>query len=171
MQSLDVISVNLWQLLVSLLNLVLIFVIVKFLLYKPVKKMLMNRQNAIEEDYNRAEEAKNQALIEKQQYEEKLSGAKKEADGVIRSAVKIAKARENEIIENAKSEAEGIVNRAKEEALLEKKKAENEVKKEIIEVGALLSEKMLKREIKKEDHKEMIDSFIEEIGEDNDADS
>lgn len=171
MQALDVISVNLWQLLVSLLNLVLIFVIVKFLLYKPVKKMLINRQNAIEEDYNRAEEAKNQALIEKQQYEEKLSGAKKEADGVISSAVKIAKARENEIIENAKSEAEGIVNRAKEEALLEKKKAENEVKKEIIEVGALLSEKMLKREINKEDHKEMIDSFIEEIGEDNDADS
>ncbi len=171
MQSLDVISVNLWQLLVSLLNLVIIFVIVKRFLYKPVKKMLTNRQNAIEEDYNRAEEAKNQALTEKQQYEEKLSGAKKEADGVIRSAVKIAKARENEIIENAKAEAQGIVSRAKEDALLEKKKAENEVKKEIIEVGALLSEKMLKREINKEDHKEMIDSFIEEIGEENDADS
>lgn len=171
MQTLDVISVNVWQILVSLINLGIIFLIVKKILYKPVKKMLVDRQNAIEDDYARAEDAKNAALSNKQEYEEKLLSAKQEADGVIRSAVKLAKARETEIIENAKAEAGGIISRAQEEALLEKKKAENEVKKEIIEVGALLSEKMLKREINKEDHKQMIDSFIEEIGEDNDADS
>ena len=50
MQSLDVISVNIWQILASLANLVLLFLMVKKFLYKPVKKMLEQRQNAIQSD-------------------------------------------------------------------------------------------------------------------------
>ena len=57
MQSLDVISVNIWQMLASLANLVLIFLLVKKFLYKPVKKMLETRQNAIQSDYDAAEDA------------------------------------------------------------------------------------------------------------------
>ena len=62
MQNLDVISVNLWQLLVSLVNLVLLFLIVKKFLYKPVKNMLETRQSNIEGQYAAADEAKKQAF-------------------------------------------------------------------------------------------------------------
>ena len=47
---------------------------------------------------------------------------------------------------------------------LEKKKAEQEIKGEIVSVSTLLAEKLLEREISEDDHKAMIDSFIEEIG-------
>ena len=47
MQSLDVISVNLWQILISLCNLVIIFLVVKHFLYQPVRKMLKKRQEKI----------------------------------------------------------------------------------------------------------------------------
>ncbi|MBO5422019.1 MAG: F0F1 ATP synthase subunit B [Clostridia bacterium] len=169
MQSLDVISVNIWQILASLANLVLLFLMVKKFLYKPVKKMLEQRQNTIQGDYDAASEAKEKAVSAQNEYEEKLRGAKEEADGVIKNAVSIANEREKEIIAQAKQKAEGIVRQAENDAVLERKKAEDGIRKEIVEVSSLLTEKMLEREVSADDHKHFIDSFIESIGDENDA--
>ncbi len=170
MQSLDIISVNLWQMLVSLANLVVLFLIVKKFLYKPVKKMLAARQSAIDSDYGAAKEALEKANSDKKAYEEKLQSAKSEADKVIKDAVELANEREKEIIAQAKEKADGIVRRAENEATLERKKAEADIRKEIVEVSSLLTEKMLEREVSAEDHKRFIDSFIEGIGDENAAD-
>ncbi len=170
MQTLDVISVNIWQMLASLANLILLFLGVKKFLYKPVKKMLETRQNAIQSDYDAAAEAKEQAYSDKLKYEEKLQSAKAEADMVIKSAVSVANEREKEILAEAKNKADGIVRQAENEAILERKKAEDGIKKEIVEVSSLLTEKMLEREISEADHKHFIDSFIESIGDEDDAD-
>ena len=167
MQNLDIISVNLWSILISLVNLLLLFWIVKKFLYKPVKKMLDTRKETIDGSYKRAEEAEQTALLHKKEYEEKLSGAKSEADEIIHSAVQSAKDREKDILTEAKSEADRILKRAEENAALELKKAENTIKKEIVEVSTLLSEKILKREISAEDHQTLIDDFINGIGENN----
>lgn len=165
MQSLDVISVNIWQMLASLANLVLIFVLVKKFLYKPVKKMLAARTDAIQSDYDAAKEAKDKALADMAAYEEKLSGAKAEADNVIKAAVNTASEREKEIIAEAKIKADGIVRQAENDAELERKKAEDGIRKEIVEISSLLTEKMLEREVSDADHQHFIDSFIESIGE------
>ena len=170
MQTLDVISVNLWQMVVSLVNLLLLFLIVKKFLYKPAKRMLDARQNDIQSDYDAASEAKEQANLDKIKYEEKLQSAKVEADEVIKSAVNIANEREKEIIAEAKLKADGIIRQAENDAILERKKAEDAVKKEIVEVSSLLTEKVLEREVSAEDHQRFIDSFIESIGDENDTD-
>jgi len=167
MPTLDIISINIWQTLASLLNLLILFLLIKKFLYTPVKNVLNARQAAINGQYNDAEEAKRKALSDRAAYEEKLSNAKAEADNVIQSAVDIAHARENEIIADAKSKADIIVRQAKEEAALEISKAEDGIKKEIAEVSALIAEKVLEREINTDDHKQMIDSFISKIGEEN----
>ena len=164
MQNLDVISVNLWQMVVSLVNLLLLFLIVKKFLYKPAKRMLDARQNDIQSDYDAAAEAKEQANLDKIKYEEKLQSAKIEADEVIKSAVNIANEREKEIIAEAKIKADGIIRQAENDALLERKKAEDAVKKEIVEVSTALANKLLEREINVNDHRDLIDSFIEKIG-------
>lgn len=170
MQTLDVISANIWQMVVSLANLILLFLIVKRFLYKPVKKMLETRQSTIQGEYDAATQAKEQAYSDKIKYEEKLQSAKAQADEVIKSAVNVANEREKEIINEARSKADGIIRQAENEAILERKKAEDAVKKEIVEVSSLLTEKVLEREVSAQDHQRFIDSFIESIGEENDAD-
>ena len=167
MQNLDVISINLWNVLISLANLVILYLMVKKFLYKPVKKMLDARQAEIDKNYLDSENAKLDAESAKERYEETLLDAKKESDSLIQSAVNAAHYREEEIISEAKNEADGIISRAKVNAELELKKAEQGIKEEIVKVGTLLAEKMLEREISASDHKDLIDSFIEEIGEDN----
>lgn len=166
--SLDVVSVNVWQILISLTNLVLIFLIIKHFFYNKVKHMLDVRQKTIEDDYNAAREAKEQALADQQAYNEQLQGAKQEADRLIKRAVDLANDREYEILSEAKAKADGIRRQAENDAALERKKAEDGIKREIVEVSSILAEKLLEREVSSDDHRRFVDSFIESIGDSDD---
>ena len=63
----------------------------------------------------------------------------------------------------ARERAQEIRKQAEADALLEKKKAEDDIRKEIADVSAQLTEKLLEREIRPEDHRELIDSFLQEL--------
>lgn len=168
MQTLDVISVNLWQILISLINLFLLFLIFKKFLFKPIRNVLKKRQDELDSQYANAEKAEILANDSKNAWEEKLRTADKEADKMLENATENAKFRGDKIIKEAKQQADSIIRVAQTEAELERRKATNEIRKEIVEVSGVLAEKMLEREINRDDHRAMIDSFIEEIGEGND---
>lgn len=168
MQNLDIISVNLWQILISLVNLLLLFLIIKKFLYKPVKNILAKRQAEIDKDYAEASAAQAAADENRRVWEAKMASAETEADEIIRTATEKAKRRSDTMVEEAREKADGIVRVAQSEAELERKKAVDGIKREIVEVSGALTEKMLEREINTDDHRALIDSFIEEIGDGDD---
>lgn len=168
-QSLDVISVNLWQILISLANLTILFLLVKKFLFKPVKNILEKRDNEIETQYNNAEEKEREASLNKENWEKKMQMAEDEANSILADATENAKFRGEKIVSEAKMRADGIIRQAENEAALEHKKAIEGIKREIVEVSGALAEKMLEREIDENDHRNLIDSFIEKIGENNDG--
>ena len=86
MQSLDVISVNLWQILISLINLVLLFLILKKFLLRPVKAVLAKRQDEIDQQYAAAQKAEDIANESRKVWEEKLSTADAKADAILQNA-------------------------------------------------------------------------------------
>ena len=165
MQTLDVISVNLWHILVSLLNLVILFFLFKKFLFKPVKKMVADREAAVNSKYEAAKEAEAKAKENEEKWNETLKEAGIKADGIIKNATDIAKSRAEGIIRDADIKADGIVEAAKKEAELERLKATDGIKREIVDVSAAIAEKMLEREVNTEDHRAMIDSFINNIDE------
>lgn len=164
MQNLDIISVNLWQIVISLGNLLLLFWILKKFLFKPVKKVLDQRQSELDAQYESADRAEAEANEHRIAWEEKLSTAHTEADAILQSAAENAKYRGDKLIAEAQSRADGIIRAAETEAELERKKAADGIKREIVEVSGALTEKLLEREINTDDHRALIDSFIEEIG-------
>lgn len=164
MQSLDVISFNIWDTLISLLNLLVLFLILKKFLYKPVKNMLAQRQEAIDGQYQAAAEAEKSAVANKEEWERKMRSAQDEADAVIQTATVSAGRRSDKIIAEAREKADSIMRQAETEAELELKKAEDGIKREIVNVSTALTQKMLEREINEQDHHELINSFIDKIG-------
>lgn len=164
MQNLDVISVNLWQILISLANLLIMFLIIKKFLYKPVKATLAKRQSELDARYQAAETAEQDALRHQSDWEAKMAGAEAQADRIVDQATEQAKFRSDAMLEEARQKAEAMVQTAQTEAQLERRKAEDDIKREIVEVSGLLTEKMLEREINTEDHRNLIDSFIDQIG-------
>ncbi|MBR0442992.1 MAG: F0F1 ATP synthase subunit B [Clostridia bacterium] len=169
-QFLDIISVNLWNILISLLNLVVLFWLVKKFLFKPVKKMLAERQADIDHQYAAAAEAQRVADENREMWENKLSTADAEAQRMIRDAADTAKHRAAEIVRRADEQADGIVRRAEAEAELERKRAEDGIKREIVGVSTAIAEKMLEREVNEKDHRALIDEFIDKIGESDEGD-
>lgn len=167
MQNLDIISVNLWQIVISLGNLLLLFWILKKFLFKPVKKVLDQRQSELDAQYASADRAEAEANEHRAAWEEKLSTANAEADAILQSATENAKYRGDKLIAEAQMRADGIIRAAETEAELERKKAADGIKREIVEVSGALTEKLLEREINTDDHRALIDSFIEEIGDGN----
>ena len=164
MQALDVISVNLWQIVISLLNLTLLFFILKYFLYKPVKNAMAKRQATLAAQYENAASAQAEADANKAAWEDKMALAGQEADAILKDAAVTASRRSDAIIADAKDKAGNILRQAENEAIMERQKAAEGMKREIVDVSAKLTEKMLSREINEDDHRELIDSFLNEIG-------
>lgn len=167
MQTLEIISVNLWQILISLANLLIVFLILKKFLFKPVKKAMDQRQAAVDEQYAAAEAAEQKARQDQADWEEKMQSVQDEAAAILKNAADGALRRRDAILAEAKERADGIVQQAQVQADLEKKKAASEIKHEIVVVSAALTEKMLSREVRAEDHRALFDSFLEDIGDDD----
>ena len=170
MFNLDVISVNIWQILASLANLLLLTWILKRFLFKPVKKILDARRAAIDADYAQAAAAKAEAEEDRLNYEAAMAAAQQTSDQIISDATRLAEHRGNEIVSEAREKATDIRREGEADALLERKKAEEDMKREIADVSARLTGKLLQREINEEDHRALIDSFLQEIGTENDND-
>lgn len=164
MPTLDIVSVNLWQILISLANLLIIFLIVKKFLWNPVKKVMDQRQAMVEKQFADAAAAEDKANQDKAAWAEKLAGADAEANARIQAADETARRHGDRIVADAKDKAQGILRQAEAEAALERQKAEAGIKREIAAVGAELAEKMLERELNLADHEKMIESFLDEMG-------
>ena len=87
MQPSEIISVNIWQIVVSLLNLLIIFFILKKFLFKPVKKTIESRQAKIDEDYAQAESARADAQAEAEALKAQLAGDKPEVEAATEAEV------------------------------------------------------------------------------------
>ena len=85
----------------------------------------------------------------------------------MQNATDHAKYRSDILVAEAKERADGILRAAQNEAELERQKAADGIKREIVEISGALTEKMLEREINTKDHRTLIDSFLEKIGDDN----
>ena len=163
-QTLDVISVNIWQIVISLANLLLIFLILKKFLWKPIQRVMKQRQEMVDKQFADAAEAEAKANEDKAQWAEKLATADDEAAARIAAADETARLHGERVVAEAKEKAQGIIRQAEAEAELERRKATASIRDEIADVSAAVAEKMLEREISIDDHRAMIASFLDEVG-------
>ena len=167
MQSLEIISVNIWSILVSLANLLIMFLILKRFLFKPVQKMMAARKQQVDQIYQDAKENRDSAINMKQEYEARLAAAREEADGLVRNAVQTAQRKGDAIVAEANSQASHIKQKAEEEIALEKKQMLMNVRSEISDMAVSIASKVVEREIQKEDHENFMDEFIRNVGEES----
>ncbi len=165
---LDVISVNVWAIIASLCNLLVIAWIVKRFLFKPVKRIFDARRAAIDAEYAPAEAAKAEAEESRLNYAAAMAAAEQTSGQIIADATRMAEHRSNEIVAEARERATALRRQAEADAILERKKAEDDMKREIADVSTQLTGKLLQREINEEDHRALIDSFLQEIGTNDD---
>ncbi len=160
------VGVNLFTMIFAWINLFILYIFLKKLLFKPVKKMIDSRQKEIDDLYSDAEESKAKAAELKAEYEEKLTAAKEESEDILKRAHRRAELREEEILREANEKAQRTLERAEEAIELEKKRAINEVKDEVSTLAIGIAAAVIERDVAKEEHESMIDEFITNMGND-----
>lgn len=165
MQSLDIISVNIWSILISLVNLLILFLILKKFLFKPVKKVMEERQSQVTAIYADAENDRKAAADMKQEYESRMAAAREEADGLVRNAVQTAQRKSDSIIADANQQAAHLKQKAENEIQLEKKQMLSDVKAEISDLAVSIASRIMERDVNAKDHADFVDQFIQNVGE------
>ena len=160
------IGVNFWTALFVLLNTLAVFFVARKFLFKPVHKLITDRQNEIDGMYADAGKAKADAQEMAAEYQRKLADAQATSERLVKEAVVRGQNREDEIVRQANAEASAILNKAAADAQQEKKKAVNDAKDEIAEMAMAIASKVVERELSSDDQSALVERFIDELGDD-----
>ena len=158
------VGVNPWTALFTFCNMMITFLVLRHFLFRPVKKMIDDRQAEIDTMYAEADAAKQQARALERQYEARLEDVKQESDALLRQATDRAHAREAEIVADPKRQAQALRRSAEAEIAQEKKKAVNELKGEIGGIAMDIASRVVEREVRAQGHQALIDEFIAHVG-------
>ena len=147
------------------INIFILFFLLSYLLFNPVRDVLEKRKQKIAQELAAAAGDMASASALKEEYEAKLKNVNKEAEDILEAARKKAKTRENEIIDEARAEASRIVERANREIELEKKKAIDDLKQDVVNIASLMAQKAVGNAIDIVIQNALIDETLKEMGE------
>ncbi|MDR0624795.1 MAG: F0F1 ATP synthase subunit B [Treponema sp.] len=164
MENPGLVSPNLVTFFFTLVNIGVLFVVLRAILFKPVTKFMEERSKKIQDAINQAEKDKNQAKQLLQQYEERLKGAEEEAEEIIRAARETALQQADEIIAGGKKAAEALLTGARGQVEAEQKAALARFRSEAAALVVSASARLLRRELNQEDHRRYAGLLLRELG-------
>jgi F-type H+-transporting ATPase subunit b len=149
---------------VTILNIGILFFILRAILFKPVTKFMEARTEKITEDIEQAERDKNQAKLLLKQYEEKLDEARREAELIFKNAQENARAQADQIVAEGKAQAELIVANARRQAEADRSAAMTRFKAEAAGLVLSAAGRLLRRELTQEDSRNQAALLLRELG-------
>ena len=155
----------LFDTIVLALSMLVLFTLLSYLLFNPVRDLLEKRKQRVVDDQETAKREKEEALAYREEYEKKLKEVNKEAEAILSEARKKAMKNEAKIVAEAREEAARILARANAEIELEKKQALDDMKQEMITIASMMAQKVVSASIDTEVQESLIDETLKEMGE------
>lgn len=151
---------DLWSMVAIWLNTLILFLLVKKFLFKPVQNVLAQRDAEIKNMYNSARTAESDAKAMEKEYTQKLSDAKNEAGRIMQTAVKSASEKSDEIIAEAQTKANDIIEKAHSRIEQERKAAVQEIQSQVADMAVAIAQKVIEKEIDPKTHEKLVEDFI-----------
>ena len=155
----------LFDTIVLALSMLVLFTLLSYILFNPVRDMLEKRRQRILDEQEAAKKERAEAVAYKEEYDKKLNEADKEVQEILSEARKKAMKNETKMLSEAKEEAGRIIARANAEIELEKKQALDDMKQEMITIASMMAEKVVTASVDASVQEELIESTLKEIGE------
>jgi len=155
-------GISLPTLLVQIVAFVILLVILYFFAYKPVLKMLDERARKIKDSMDEVQKVKEQATQTEEEFKKKIEAASKEGQEVISKAMRTGEEARKRAQEEAKLEAQGLVEKARVEIQRERNEAIGELRQEFADLTIVAAEKVIGKSLDKETHRQIIDSVLDE---------
>lgn len=164
-QYLEFVTIDVWELIFTWVNLLILFLLMKKFLFGPVKAILDKREAEVRKLYSDAEDAKQNAAALETEYNEKLADVEQEAREIVETARRHASAQSSEIIGEARGKAAELLQKANIQIENERKNTVNEIKSELSSIAVDIAGKIIEKDIDEKDHERLVKEFIDGIGE------
>ncbi|MBR6968241.1 MAG: F0F1 ATP synthase subunit B [Ruminococcus sp.] len=151
-----------WSIFEAVVNLVILFILLRIFLFKPINKIKADRTRTIQNDLDSAEKAKAEAEELRQQYEDSISEAKEKANNIIMKAHEDAESERAAIIKKSQEEAEKIVSEADKTIENERKRVLRQAQSQIADLAIEAASKIIGENVDDEKNRRLVDKFLSE---------
>jgi F-type H+-transporting ATPase subunit b len=157
-------GINLGYLISQIINFLLLLVILRVFLYKPIVNMLDKRRETIRTQLEEADTARSEAEAAKQEYEKQLEEAKEERRSMLAEAREQADKMREEILEKARGDAQALVAKNEEEMEALRRQTIVGAQSEIVELAMAAAGKVVGESLDEKAQRRLIQEFISEVG-------
>lgn len=155
-------GISLPTLVAQVVNVVILLVLLRLVAYKPIMRMLDERAARVKENIEQAQALKEQMARSEEETRLRLEAASREGQERIARAAQAGEEVKKKAQEEARREAEVLLERARAEILRERDSAIGELRREFGDMTILAAEKVIDRSLDKEAHRQLIDRVLEE---------
>jgi F-type H+-transporting ATPase subunit b len=148
---------------ITIINIAVLFFILKAILFKPVTKFISERTKRVEDSIEQSERDKAQARALLEKYEAQMKKAEADADAIIQDAKEHALREAEKIIAEGRITAEKTLVSTRKELEFENKAAIARFRQEAAAIVVAAAGRLLEREIKSQDCLQYADMLLSEI--------
>lgn len=152
--------------LLHMANTVILLVALYYFLYKPVRKFLKAREDKVAGQLDSAAESQKHAAELLSERQKQLDGAASEVAGLIKTGEAQGKARADAMVQAAQADAKQIAEKAKTQVRIMEQNAQQELYEDAAKLSVQIASMVLEREVTIEDHKRLLQEFLEKAGKD-----
>lgn len=145
------------------LTFVILLLILKKMAWGPILQALEEREKKIKDSLEKADltQKETEAAIAKNQ--EILESAKREAQAFLAKSRATAESTKEEILQRAHDEAVNMLEKAKREIASEREKAIEEIRNEAADLSISIASKLIGRSLSEDDHKNIIERSLQKM--------
>ena len=147
----------------TIITFLLVFYVIAKFAWKPLLKMLEERENLIKSSLDDAEKARQELEKINSESEVIISQARSEAQSILSDGKAAAEKIKDDTIAKAKDEASKIREDAKHQIQVEKDKAITDIKKEVVDLSISVAEKLINKNISEQDNSSLIEESLKKI--------
>jgi F-type H+-transporting ATPase subunit b len=155
-------GVNLPLLVVFVINFIILFVLLRLFLYKPVLKMLDERAKRTADAMEQAEATKKEYEQARVEVQKQIEKGRQEGQAFIAQAMQVGERLKEESRQEAQKQAQVIVDRTRTELEAERDKIVGDLRREFVDISISAAEKVIKETLDKEKHRKLIEETLRE---------
>ena len=155
-------GINLPLLVVFIVNFIILFVLLRLFLFKPVLKMLDERTKRTKDAMELAEVTKKEFEQAKVEVQKQIEKGRQEAQAIIAQAMQVGERLKEESRQEAAKQAQVIVDRTRAELGAERDKIVGDLRREFVDISIAAAEKVIKETLDKEKHRKLIEETLRE---------
>lgn len=161
----DALGINLGYLISQIVNFTLLAVLLYFVAYKPILRMLDERSARIKKGLEDAEAASRRAAEMEQEFEREIAQARKDGQEIIAQATQMSEKARQDILDKAREESRASIEKAKEEISRERELAMAELRQQVADLSLAISEKVIGETLDDQRHRRLVAEFLEQTEE------